>query len=58
MNLFNSYFVVGLVNVCLAFIALMISGSSDTSFPAVACFGWFVTSLSLIFVIRKEVHHG
>ena len=32
--------VLRLVNVCIAFIALIVSGSADTSFPLFACIGW------------------
>lgn len=46
-----------LVNVCIAFIALVVSGSADTSFPLFACMGWFLSSLVLIFSERKEVQN-
>ena len=46
-----------LVNVCIAFIALTVSGSSDILFPLFASMGWFVSSIVLIFSARKEVYH-
>ncbi|RYT56969.1 hypothetical protein EAJ09_07335 [Bacteroides stercoris] len=46
-----------LVNVCIAFIALVISGSADILFPLFASMGWFVSSIVLIFSARKEVYH-
>lgn len=49
--------VLRLVNVCVAFIALMASGSSDVIFPLFACLGWFISSLVLIFSERKEVQN-
>nr|DAI71857.1 MAG TPA: hypothetical protein [Caudoviricetes sp.] len=47
-----------LVNVCIAFIALIASGSADTSFPLFACIGWFISSIVLMASSRKEVYHG
>ncbi len=44
-----------LVNVCIAFIALIVSGSTDILFPLFASMGWFVSSLVLMFSERKEV---
>lgn len=49
--------VLRLVNVCVAFIALVVSGSADTSFPLFACMGWFLSSLVLMFSERKEVQN-
>lgn len=46
-----------LVNVCIAFTALIVSGSSDILFPLFASMGWFVSSIVLIFFARKEVCH-
>lgn len=46
-----------LVNVCIAFIALIVSGSADILFPLFASMGWFVSSIVLIFSARKEVCH-
>lgn len=37
-----------LVNVCIAFIALIVSGSADILFPLFASMGWFVSSIVLI----------
>ncbi|WP_294591600.1 hypothetical protein [uncultured Bacteroides sp.] len=51
-------FILRLVNVCAAFIALMVSGSADALFPLFACLGWFLSSLVLLFSARKEAHHG
>lgn len=50
--------VLRLVNVCIAFIALIASGSADTSFPLFAYIGWFISSIVLIASSRKEVYHG
>lgn len=50
--------VLRLVNVCIAFIALIASGSADTSFPLFTCIGWFISSIVLIASSRKEVYHG
>lgn len=50
-------FILRLVNVCIAFIALTVSGSSDILFPLFASMGWFVSSIVLIFSARKEVYH-
>ena len=50
--------VLRLVNVCIAFIALIASGSADTSFPLFACIGWFISSIVLMASSRKEVYHG
>ena len=47
-----------LVNVYIAFIALIVSGSADTSFPLFACIGWFISSIALIVSLRKKVYHG
>nr|DAZ05556.1 MAG TPA: hypothetical protein [Caudoviricetes sp.] len=46
-----------LVNVCIAFIALIVSGSADILFPLFASMGWFVSSIVLIFSARKEICH-
>jgi len=51
-------FILRLVNVCIAFIALIVSGSADILFPLAACMGWFISSLVLLFSARKEVYHG
>lgn len=51
-------FILRLVNVCIAFIALIISGSADIMFPLFACVGWFISSLVLMFSVRKEAYHG
>lgn len=50
--------VLRLVNVCIAFIALIVSGSSDASFPLFACIGWFISSIALMVSLRKEDYHG
>ena len=50
--------VLRLVNVCIAFIALIVSGSADTSFPLFACIGWFISSIALMVSLRKEDYHG
>ena len=34
-----------LVNVCIAFIALTVSGSADILFPLFASMGWFISSI-------------
>lgn len=49
--------VLRLVNVCIAFIALIVSGSADILFPLFACMGWFTSSLVLMFSERKEVQN-
>ena len=49
--------VLRLVNVCIAFIALIVSGSADTSFPLFACIGWFISSIALMVSLRKEDYH-
>lgn len=50
--------VLRLVNVCIAFIALMVSGSADVMFPLIACMGWFISSIVLMVSTRKEDCHG
>ena len=54
----NTSIVLRLVNVCIAFIALVASGSADTSFPLFASIGWFISSIVLMVSSRKEVYHG
>lgn len=51
----STSFILRLVNVCIAFIALVVSGSADTALPLFACMGWFISSLVLMFSVREEV---